>query len=142
MRVFMAVLAVHVAAGLTGVGAATVACVARKRPGVHPRWGRVYLWALGVVAVTAVAMAVIRWPADAHLAAIAVVAGGLGAFGWWARRRHRPGWPVRHAIGLGGSFAALLTGFYVDNGPRLPVWDRLPHPVYWLLPSAVAAILT
>jgi hypothetical protein len=55
--VFAGVLATHIAAGLTCVGAATTACVARKRPGTHPRWGRVYLWALGVVAVSAMAMA-------------------------------------------------------------------------------------
>jgi peptidoglycan/LPS O-acetylase OafA/YrhL len=70
-----------------------------------------------------------------------MVAAGLAGFGWRARRRHRPGWPVRHAIGLGGSFAALLTGFYVDNGPQLPVWRSLPHLTYWLLPTVVAAVL-
>ncbi|GII26430.1 hypothetical protein [Planosporangium mesophilum] len=42
---------------------------------------------------------------------------------------------------MGGSYAALLTGFYVDNGPQLPVWDRLPHLTYWLLPTAVGAPL-
>jgi hypothetical protein len=42
---------------------------------------------------------------------------------------------------MGGSFAALLTGFYVDNGPQLPLWNRLPHVVYWLLPTAVATVL-
>ncbi|MGI5240288.1 hypothetical protein [Dactylosporangium sp. CA-139066] len=138
---FVLMLATHVAAGVTCVVAATLACLARKRRGAHPRWGRRYLWALAVVAASAVTMAVIRWPADVHLAVIALVAGGLAGFGWWARRRHQPGWPVRHAIGLGGSFAALLTGFYVDNGPQLPVWRSLPHLVYWLLPSAVAVVL-
>ena len=34
-----------------------------------------------------------------------------------------------------GSYAPLLTGFYVDNGPHLPLWDRLPHLSYWLLPA-------
>ncbi|MEU7874628.1 hypothetical protein [Dactylosporangium sp. NPDC049140] len=138
---FVGVLVVHIAAGLAGVVTATVACLARKRPGTHPRWGRIYLWALGVVASSAVALAVIRWPADVHLAVIGMVAAGLAGFGWRARRRHRPGWPVRHAIGLGGSFAALLTGFYVDNGPQLPVWRSLPHLTYWLLPTVVAAVL-
>ena len=38
---------------------------------------------------------------------------------------------------MGGSYIALLTGFYVDNGPFLPLWDRLPHITYWLLPSLV-----
>jgi len=31
----------------------------------------------------------------------------------------------------------LVTAFYVDNGPFLPVWSRLPHVSYWLLPSIV-----
>ena len=82
-------------------------------------------------------MAAIRWHEDAHLFAIAVIAFGLGLYGYRARRRHRPGWPPHHAIGMGGSYIALLTGFYVDNGPFLPLWDRLPHLTYWLLPTIV-----
>ena len=46
-----------------------------------------------------------------------------------------------HAIGMGGSYIALLTGFYVDNGPFLPIWDRLPHITYWFLPSFVGVPL-
>jgi hypothetical protein len=33
----------------------------------------------------------------------------------------------------------MLTAFYVDNGPHLPLWDRLPAWVFWLLPSAIGA---
>jgi hypothetical protein len=135
--VFTVALAVHIAAGLTCVAAGTIAALAGKQAGRHPRFGRVYLWALGVVFTTATVMAAMRWSRDAHLFGIATVAFGLGLYGWWARRTHRPGWPLRHAIGVGGSFVALLTGFYVDNGPQLPVWDRLPHILYWVLPSAV-----
>jgi hypothetical protein len=75
------------------------------------------------------------------LLAIATVAVLLAAFGWRARRLHRPGWPPRHAIGLGGSYIALFTGFYVDNGPFLPVWNRLPHGSYWVIPTAVGVPL-
>jgi hypothetical protein len=82
-------------------------------------------------------MAIIRWHQDAHLFAVAVVAFGLGLYGYRARRRHRPGWPPPHAIGMGGSYIALLTGFYVDNGPFLPPMGPLPHITYWLLPSLV-----
>jgi hypothetical protein len=67
---------------------------------------------------------------------------GLGLFGWRARRLHRPGWPQRHAIGMGGSYIALLTGFYVDNGPQLPLWDRPPHWSYRVLPAAIGIPLT
>jgi hypothetical protein len=63
-------------------------------------------------------MAAIRWPADIHLAGIAIAAGLLGGYGYLARRRPRHGWITRHAIGMGGSYITLLTGFYVDNLPR------------------------
>ena len=135
--VFTAALAVHIACGLTAVVAGALAATATKRPGRHPRAGRVYLWALAGVFITATIMATVRWHDDVHLFAIAVVGFVLGLYGYRARRRRRPGWPLHHAIGMGGSYIALLTGFYVDNGPFLPVWNRLPHIAYWLLPTIV-----
>lgn len=135
--VFTAALAVHIASGLIAVVTGALAATAKKRPGRHPRAGRIYLCALGGIFVTATVMATIRWRQDAYLFAIAVIAFGLGWYGYRARRRHRPGWPPHHAIGMGGSYIALLTGFYVDNGPFLPLWNRLPHLTYWLLPAAV-----
>jgi len=139
--VFASALTVHIVAGLTAVTAGALAATATKRPGRHPKAGRTYLIALGSVFATATIMSVIRWREDAHLFAIACVAAGLGLFGWRARRRQRPGWPTRHAIGMGGSYIALLTGFYVDNGPFLPLWNRLPHVSYWLLPSLIGVPL-
>jgi hypothetical protein len=139
--IFAVALAGHIAAGLTAVGAGALAAIATKRPGRHPRAGRVYLWALGGVAATATVMAVIRWRQDAHLFAIAAVAAGLGWYGYRARRRPRQGWPTRHAIGMGGSYIALLTGFYVDNGPHLPVWNHLPDAAFWIIPTAIGAPL-
>ena len=41
-----------------------------------------------------------------------------------------------------GSYVALFTGFYVDNGAQLPLWDRLPPLAYWLLPAVVGAPIT
>jgi hypothetical protein len=29
----------------------------------------------------------------------------------------------------------MLTGFYVDNGPRLPLLGRLPVLAFWPLPA-------
>ena len=116
----------HILSGLTAVIAGALAATARKQPGRHPRAGRVYLWALGGIFATATIMAAIRWHEDAHLFAIAVIAFSLGLYGYRARRRHRPGWPPHHAIGMGGSYIALLTGFYVDNGPFLPYGTGYP----------------
>jgi hypothetical protein len=139
--IFAAALVLHILSGLTAVIGGALAATARKQPGRHPRAGRVYLWALGGIFATATIMAAIRWHEDAHLFAIAVIAFSLGLYGYRARRRHRPGWPPHHAIGMGGSYIALLTGFYVDNGPFLPLWNRLPHLTYWLLPSLIGVPL-
>ena len=139
--IFATALVIHILSGLTAVIAGRSPPPPSKRPGRHPRAGRVYLWALGGVFATATVMAIIRWREDAHLFAIAVIAFSLGLYGYRARRRHRPGWPPHHAIGMGGSYIALLTGFYVDNGPFLPLWNRLPHITYWLLPSIVGVPL-
>ena len=38
---------------------------------------------------------------------------------------------------MGTSYIVLMTAFYVDNGPRLPVWDRLPELTFWIVPSLI-----
>lgn len=140
--VFLAALALHVLAGGTAVVAGALAATARKAPGRHPRAGTAYLYAIAVVFCTATVMAALRWRHDRHLFLIAVVAAGLAALGWWVRRRRTRRWMAWHGGAMAGSYVALLTGFYVDNGPQLPLWDRLPHPLYWVLPAAVGAPLT
>jgi hypothetical protein len=140
--VFLAALAVHVLAGATAIGALVLAATAPKRPGRHPRAGTVYLAAIGTVFATASVLAAIRWREDRHLFAIATVAAGLAATGWWARRRRPRRWLLVHGAAMAGSAVALFTGFYVDNGPNLPLWRSLPHAAYWLVPLAVGAPLT
>ncbi|OLB76752.1 MAG: hypothetical protein AUI14_17645 [Actinobacteria bacterium 13_2_20CM_2_71_6] len=140
--VFLAVLAVHVVGAAIAVVAGALAATARKRAGRHPRAGTAYLCALSVVFATATVLAVLRWRHDWHLFVIATVAYALGGAGWLARRRRIRNWLTWHGTAMAGSYIALLTGFYVDNGAQLPVWDRLPHLAYWLIPAAVGAPLT
>jgi hypothetical protein len=136
-----AALACHIAAGLTCVVAGALAATAPKRPGRHPRAGRTYFWSLAVVFVSSTTMAVLRFAHDRHLLLIGTVAFGTGSIGYLARRRRRPGWLRLHVPAMGGSYVALFTGFYVDNGPNLPLWDRLPSLAYWVLPSLVGVPL-
>ena len=42
---------------------------------------------------------------------------------------------------MGISYVALLTAFYVDNGPHLPLWDRLPTVTFWLAPTLIGAAI-
>src|SRR3954447_8589218 len=82
---FLIALVAHIAAGLTAAVAGILATTARKQPGRHPRAGRVYLYAITTVFITASVMAALRWRHDWHLFLIATVAFGLAALGWWAR---------------------------------------------------------
>ena len=138
---FLTALAVHVLAGAVCVVSGALAAFARKRPGRHPRAGTVYLCGLSVLVVTAGVMAIVRWPSDIHLLAIACLAGVFGGAGRCARRR-RQRWMRWHGIAMAASYVAPLTGFYVDNGPQLPLWDRLPPILYWVLPTVVGVPLT
>lgn len=134
---FLATVAVHVAAGIVAVVAGAVAMLSAKRHGRHPKAGTTYFWSLVVVALTMVLLAVARWPDDNHLAALGVVAMGSATLGRAARRGRWHRWLPVHVAGMGASYIAMLTAFYVDNGPHLPLWNRLPTVAFWLLPSLV-----
>jgi uncharacterized membrane protein len=134
-------LAFHIAAGLTCVITGALAATAPKRPGRHTLSGRIFLWSLAVVFASSTTMALLRFLQDWHLLVIGTIAFGAAGLGYRARRGQQPGWLRVHIPAMGGAYIALFTGFYVDNGPHLPVWDRLPSLAYWLLPSLVGAPL-
>lgn len=134
-------LGCHIAAGLTCVLTGALAATAPKRPGRHTLSGRIFFWSLAVVFASSTIMAALRFAQDWHLLLIGTLAFGSGCLGYLARRRRRPGWLRVHIPAMGGAYVALFTGFYVDNGPHLPVWDRLPSLAYWTLPSLVGVPL-
>lgn len=135
---FLAFLAVHVFAGLTAVATGAVAVLARKGSQRHVRAGRWFYRAITVVFATATALAAMRWRQDYYLLIIGAVAFTAATIGYQQRRRHRPG-DTGHVAGMGIGYVAMLTAFFVDNGPHLPLWDRLPPLSFWVLPSAIGA---
>ncbi len=134
--IFLAFLAVHVIAGLTAVVTGAAAALTRKGSRRHIRAGRCYYSAISVVFATATALAVMRWRQDYYLFIIGSIAFTAATIGYLHRRWHRPG-DAGHIAGMGIAYVAMLTAFYVDNGPRLPLWDHLPTFAFWLLPSAI-----
>ena len=137
---FLAFLALHVLAGLTAVLTGAIAALARKGSPRHIRAGRWFYRAITVVFATATALAAMRWRQDYDLFLIGAVAFTAATIGYQHRRRHRPG-DTGHIAGMGIGYTAMLTAFYVDNGPHLPLWDRLPVLAFWLLPAAIATPL-
>ena len=135
--IFLAFLAVHVIAGLTAVITGAAAALARKGSPRHIRAGRWYYRAITTVFATATGLAAMRWARDYYLFILGAVAFTAATIGYLHRRRHRPG-DTGHIAGMGIAYTAMLTAFYVDNGPHLPLWDRLPTLAFWLLPAAIA----
>lgn len=136
--VFLAFLAIHVISGLTAVVTGAIAALAGKGSQRHIRAGQWFYRAITVVFATATVLAVMRWRQDYYLLIIGAVAFTAAAIGYQHRRRHRRG-DTGHIAGMGIGYVAMLTAFFVDNGPHLPLWDRLPVFTFWLLPSAIGA---
>jgi hypothetical protein len=138
---FYIVLAVHVPTGLVAVTTGAAAALLRKGSRWHMRFGRLYFWAICVVFATAAILAAIRWREDYHLFLIGAAAFAAACIGRLSRDRHRPG-HAPHILGMSISYILMLAAFYIDNGPQLPIWSRLPHVAYWLLPAVIGGPLT
>ena len=136
---FLAIVAVHLAAGLIAVVAGAVAMLSRKKAGRHPQAGTVYYWALSVVFVTMSVLAVSRWAEDYDLFILGFLSFVTATIGRTARRRPWAGWPRIHMTGMAASYILMITAFYVDNGPNLPLWRELPPIAFWILPTLIGA---
>ncbi len=134
---FLAFVAVHVAAGLICVIAGVVAMLSRKQRGRHPQAGTTYYWALAILFVTMTVLALSRWAEDYHLFVLGALSFIAATIGRTARRRLWPVWARIHMTGMGTSYILVITAFYVDNGPSLPLWRDLPQIAFWILPALV-----
>ena len=137
--VFLVAVVIHILAGLVSVATGIGAMVSRKGGRAHITFGRIYLAGIIVLFATMAVLAVIRWPVDNHLAILGLIALVAALYGFINRRRH--GADRWHILAMGGSYVVMLTAFYVDNGPFLPIWNLLPSWTFWVIPSIVGAPL-
>ena len=139
--VFLSIVGIHVLFGLAAVIVGAVAMLSKKGRGRHSRFGAVYFWCLFGVFVTMTTLSFMRWAADYHLFILGALSFAAANLGRQAVRRRWRQWPRLHLTSMGTSYILMLTAFYVDNGPNLPVWRELPNLVFWVLPGAVGAPL-
>jgi hypothetical protein len=135
--VFLAVVGVHILLGLACVVTGAIAMLSQKRPGRHPRYGKIYFWCLAGVFLNTTGLATVRWAEDYHLFILGALSFAAAYLGRNARRQRWRHWARLHIAGMGSSYVLLLIAFYVDNGKSLPLWRDLPPVAYWLLPAAV-----
>jgi len=126
--VFTLVRAGHIAAGSIALFAAPGAMLTVKGGRAHRRWGHVYVWAMGVVAVTALALATMR--PNLFLALVAIFSFYLAFIGQRtiARRRLSPGQRVTALDWAGvvmagsGAVGLLLYALLPHGGGRPALW--------------------
>jgi hypothetical protein len=136
---FLAFVAVHLAAGLVAVICGVVAMLSRKQSGRHPQAGTIYYWALSIVFATMTILALSRFAEDYDLFILGALSFTAATIGRMARRRLWTSWARIHMTGMGASYILLITAFYVDNGPNLPLWRLLPPIAFWILPTLIGA---
>jgi hypothetical protein len=83
---FLAILTIHVIAGLTAVITGAAAALARKGSPRHIRAGRGYYRAITAVFATAVGLAAMRWARDYYLFILGAVAFTAATTGYLHRR--------------------------------------------------------
>ena len=153
-RLIPLLLAIHVAAGTLALVVAPVAMLTAKGGPAHRRWGRVYYWAMGVVALTALVVAL--WRPNPFLAMVAVFSYYFAFTGrgssctsdptaasarqrWtgappWRRRRRARAWSSSASPGRGrcGYSSAWSPSCSAGSGWRLPACSsggsRGPRP--------------
>ena len=138
---FLTVVGVHVAAGLTCVIAGVAAMLSIKRPGPHPRFGTYYYCGLWVVFITMAVLSAMRWSDDYRLFILGTLSFATAFVGRRLAPSRSKGRIRIHVTSMGLSYILLLTAFYVDNGKNLPLWRSLPPIAYWLIPFIVGVPL-
>ena len=139
--IFLGIVGIHVLFGLAAVTSGAVAMLSRKGRGRHATYGAIYFWALSGLSATMAALSLMRWPENSHLFIVGAVAFASALFGRTAARSRWGQWPRLHLVGMGASYIAMLTGFYVDNGKNLPLWNEMPPIALWLIPTIVGVPL-
>ena len=126
------VLALHIAAGVTGLMLGPPAIRVALHGGRRALVTAGYVAAVTLLTASAVVLAVMRWHALWPFALIAVATQSAVIGSWLVARRRSAGWLSWYVRLLCGSYVALVTAVLVVS------WGS---PLAWVLPSVVGSAL-
>jgi hypothetical protein len=129
------VLAAHIAVGSIGLVLGAVAVLTEGPPAYRSRAGAAYVWAVGAVAATAIALVALDEWEVWWILPLAVLAIGLAIVGYLAPARRRAGWIRLYAHGQGGAYIALVTAVFVVSV------SGAARAAAWVVPTAVGVAL-
>ena len=125
-------LAIHIAAGTTGLILGPLAMRAPKRRGPHTRLGETYHWVMLALCLSAAGLAALDWHRIGWFLPIATFSYANALVGYLAAKRRGRRWLRAHIGGMGGSYIALVTALLVVNiGQRLPI--------VWFVPTVIGS---
>lgn len=143
---FFIPLVVHILAALTaGITGIVVFSLPKGHRG-HQQWESGYVLAYSVVFFTVTILAIQKWQADAYLFLLVVIGYALALGGYsigrlrlesWTENMPAKPWIVGHIVCMIGSYVVLWTGFFVDNGHKIPGLAHLPPLVFWVVPGLI-----
>lgn len=129
----LVLIGIHIPAGLIALTAGLVAMLSGKGAWWHRKAGVTYLTAILVLTASAAGLVSTRGIEFLHLLALGIAAASLAIYGYTRRRDNE----AMHITAMGSSYVAMVTAFYVDNGPKLPFWELLPDWAFWVGPTLV-----
>ena len=125
-------LAIHVAAGATGLILGPLAMRATKRRGPHTKLGEAYHWVMFGVCLSAAGLAALAWHRIWWFLPIATFSYANALVGYLAAKRRGRKWLRAHIGGMCGSYIALVTALLVVNVGREP-------PLVWFIPTLIGS---
>lgn len=139
MTLYRALLALHIAAGFSGLVLGPAVMRARKLPGLHTRGGEIYHWDMLLVCLSAAVLASMDWGRLRWFLAVAVFSYAFALLGYVAAKVRWQGWLRAHIGGMGGSYIAMVTALLVVNWKTLTGTPGVSTPWPWLLPTLIGS---
>ncbi len=131
----------HIAAGALGLLLGPIVMWAPKRPGLHPRLGDLYFFAVTVVCATALLLAGLRWAQFGFFFPIALGTYAIALPGYLAAKKRWRGWIVFHVVGQLSSYVAITSSFIVNNFQKITGVSGIPFAVRALVPMFIGTCL-
>lgn len=132
----------HIGAGFTALFVAPLAMVVRKGGTAHRRWGKVFFYAMAVVAITAIVIGI--WKNNIFLAMLAVFSFHMAASGYrslYHKRLHEGQKPGSMDLALQGVAGAVNGGLFIWGFVNILLGNRGSSSVLFIAFGLIGSLL-
>ena len=141
MGTFQILLIIHIIFGTICLFSGAISMSAKKRRGIHTKWGELYHASYVVISITAIILSILRWEEIAYLFYVALFSYSFAIYGYLARKKRWKDWIHHHIIGMLGSYIGAVTALLVNVGSSIPLINHFPKLWFWFLPTIIGTPL-